>query len=42
MTWSSAADTHWLRDIQTTYRHVFHIHVGLSLQFGYYLPVEPL
>lgn len=31
---------HWL--IQTTYCHVFYIHVSLSLQLGYYLPVEPL
>lgn len=31
-----------LRKIQTTYCHVFHIHVSLSLQLGYYLPVEPL
>lgn len=33
---------HWLRGIQTTYCHVFYIHVSLSLQLGYYLPVEPL
>lgn len=26
----------------TTHCHVFHIHVGLSLQLGYDLPVEPL
>lgn len=33
---------HRLRDIQTAYCHVFHIHVSLPLQLGYYLPVEPL
>lgn len=34
--------SHTDSDIQTTYCHVFHIHVSLSLQLSYYLPVEPL
>lgn len=38
----SATATEWLRHIETTHCHVLDVHVSLSLQLGYYLPVEPL